>query len=85
MLSLSISHSKGGTRQRRSGGLKKKSLICAKRLNYLKCNSTHVDISAPQNKCTALICTAFRYANGSMSFGTPFMCTDIKWLPKERN
>lgn len=33
-------------------------------------SATHVEISAPHGKCTALKCAAFKYTYGSMRFGT---------------
>lgn len=39
----------------------------------MQTNSTHVGISAPQNKCTALKCTEFKRTHGSMKFGTELL------------
>lgn len=32
-------------------------------------------ISVPHNKCTVLNCTAFKFTNRSMQFGTQLMCS----------
>lgn len=41
-----------------------------KRLCTIWDNTIHVETSAPCNKCPALMCTAVKYTNGSLQFGT---------------
>lgn len=45
--------------------------------------TTHAETGAPHNECTAMKCTAFKYTNGIVWFGTQLWQMD--WTPHENN
>lgn len=45
-------------------------LVSAKQQKAIWDNAAHAEISAPHNKRTTLLCTAFKSSNGSMRLGT---------------